>query len=68
MRMNRIAPPPSNYNWNYTSFENMAPKNYSVVTEFEELMLHDGKFYKHYEAWFIPPKTTRYRFYVVCND
>jgi hypothetical protein len=21
-----------------------------------------------YKAWFVPPKTKRYRFYMVCND
>jgi len=21
-----------------------------------------------YKAWFVPPKTTRYRFYMVCDD
>jgi hypothetical protein len=22
----------------------------------------------YYKTWFVPPKTTRYRFYMVCND
>jgi hypothetical protein len=67
LRVNTLRAP-KGLPWNYTQILGNQTPNYTIGTEFEELMLHDNHFYRHHEGWFIPPKTTGYRFYTVCTD
>ena len=59
--------------WNYTNnaafrWYNDPPQYETIHTNMETLRINDGDwFVNEFRGWFIPPETTKYRFYIACD-